>query len=102
MGEPTRYLGTSGLAERTGLALGTVQRYSHEGRLPAPDVVIGQGPRAVRGWLPQTVDAWAASRPGRPSPPGPGGEGAGVRCRRRSPVAGWALVVGGCPGAAGR
>ena len=65
MGEPTRYLGTSGLAERTGLALGTVQRYSHEGRLPAPDVVIGQGPRAVRGWLPQTVDAWAASRPGR-------------------------------------
>ena len=29
--------------------------------LPAPDVMIGR----TRGWLPETIDQWNASRPGR-------------------------------------
>ncbi len=65
MSRPTRYLALSGLAARVGITTGTAQRYGHEGRLPTPDVLVGDGPRAVRGWLPATVDAWQAARPGR-------------------------------------
>lgn len=65
MSDPIRYLGLSGLAERAGIRMGTIQRYSREGRLPEPDVLVGEGPRAVRGWSVQTVDAWLAARPGR-------------------------------------
>ncbi|WP_235931766.1 MULTISPECIES: transcriptional regulator [Actinomyces] len=65
MSAPVHYLGLSGLAERIGIRMGTAQRYSREGRLPTPDVIVGDKPHAVRGWLPETVDAWQANRPGR-------------------------------------
>ena len=65
MSEPTRYLSLSGLADRIGVRVGTIQRYSRDGRLPAPDVLVGDGPRAVRGWSEATVDAWQEARPGR-------------------------------------
>ncbi len=60
-----QYLGLSDFAARIGVTLGTVQRYSGEGRLPEPDAYTGTGPRAVRGWLPETIDTWQAARPGR-------------------------------------
>lgn len=65
MNEPPRYLGLSGLAKRAGITTGTARRYSTEDRLPTPDVIIGNGPRAVRGWSRRTVDDWLARRPGR-------------------------------------
>lgn len=52
-----RYLSRGEVAARLGVAPGTLSRY----RLPAPDAVIGD----TRGWLPETVDAWHAQRPGR-------------------------------------
>lgn len=53
----TRFLSLTEVAERLGVVPGTLSRY----RLPEPDATIGR----VRGWLPGTVDAWHAARPGR-------------------------------------
>lgn len=47
--EVAHYLGLVGLASLTGVAL------------PTPDAVIGDR----KGWLPETIDAWNAKRPGR-------------------------------------
>jgi predicted DNA-binding transcriptional regulator AlpA len=52
-----RYLSTTELAERIGVGRSSLGNY----RLPEPDAMIG----ATRGWLPETIDAWNASRPGR-------------------------------------
>lgn len=60
-----RYLSISDFAEYAGLALETVRTYGKQGRLPEPDVLIGLGERAVRGWSTDTIDAWLSSRPGR-------------------------------------
>lgn len=52
-----RYLGKNAVARRLGLK----DYDSMKGvRLPPPDAVIDN--RA--GWLPETIDAWAATRPG--------------------------------------
>lgn len=59
------YLGRQEFADRIGITVGTLDRYSSEGRLPPPDVIVGEGPRAVRGWLPETIDLWNDGRPGR-------------------------------------
>lgn len=50
------YLSRAQLAERIGVAVGTLSRY----KLPEPDAMIG----TTRGWLPETVDVWNAGRPG--------------------------------------
>lgn len=52
-----RYLSTSEFAARIGVHRHTLTKY----KLPPPDALIG----TVRGWLPETVDAWQARRPGR-------------------------------------
>lgn len=53
------YLGVTELAERTGLAVNTAKSYSQiPGRLPEPDAMIGR----VKGWLPETIDAWVRKR----------------------------------------
>ncbi|MGV9196727.1 transcriptional regulator [Arcanobacterium canis] len=59
------YLALSDLAKRVGITLGTASSYSAKGLLPTPDAYTGTGPRAVRGWLPETIDAWQNNRPGR-------------------------------------
>lgn len=66
--ETIRYLALPEVAEHLGLASGTLQRYRVEGRLPPPDAQIGT--RQV-GWLPETIDEWQASRPGRGRRPSP-------------------------------
>lgn len=54
-----RYLSITEFAERTGLSLNTLKAYSQiPGRLPEPDAVTGR----VKGWLPETIDAWMAER----------------------------------------
>ena len=62
---PVRHLGLAALAERAGITRGTAARYQSEGRLPAPDIILVEGAREARGWLPATIDAWLATRPGR-------------------------------------
>jgi predicted DNA-binding transcriptional regulator AlpA len=39
----------------------TLNRY----KLPPPDVQVGE---RLFGWLPETIDAWNASRPGKGHP----------------------------------
>lgn len=51
-----RYLTTTEFAQRLGLK----DRSSLPKNLPTPDALIG----TKRGWLPETVDAWDAARPG--------------------------------------
>ena len=58
---PRHYLGRSEVAQRIGVKPATLSRY----KLPEPDAYTGTGPRAVRGWLPETIDAWHQARPGR-------------------------------------
>ncbi|WP_172121036.1 helix-turn-helix transcriptional regulator [Actinomyces faecalis] len=65
MSEPVRYLGRIDLAARAGITAKTAENYQRDGYLPAPDVVITNGARSVKGWLPETVDTWLANRPGR-------------------------------------
>lgn len=62
---PTHYLSLHGFANRIGIAYSTIRGYQRQKRLPAPDVIIGEGNAATYGWSPQTVDQWQANRPGR-------------------------------------
>lgn len=62
------YLNRAQAAERVGVAPSSLSRYP----LPPPDVIVGPVDedghpvgRAVRGWLPETIDKWHAERPGR-------------------------------------
>lgn len=55
--KPIRYLARKGFAERIGVKPDTLNRY----KLPEPDAYVGR----AAGWLPETVDAWNDSRPGR-------------------------------------
>ncbi|RRD61347.1 AlpA family transcriptional regulator [Leucobacter sp. OH1287] len=52
-----RYLSRSEVAAILGVKPDTLNRYN----LPEPDAMIGR----ARGWLPETIEAWDASRPGR-------------------------------------
>lgn len=65
MNNPQQYLSLSDLARRVGITRNTASSYSQKNLLPKPDAFIGLGDKAVRGWLPETVDEWQANRPGR-------------------------------------
>lgn len=52
--------------ERVGVKSGGLAAYLRRpGAFPDPDVVIGSGARPARGWMPETIDAWNASRRGQ-------------------------------------
>ncbi|WP_197281001.1 helix-turn-helix transcriptional regulator [Microbacterium sp. No. 7] len=55
------YLSPKEVAERIGVEPETVRTYAARGRMPEPDATIG----FIKGWLPETIDEWAASRPGQ-------------------------------------
>lgn len=59
------YLGAQAFAARVGLSVNTVRSYLAKGLLPVPDAVIVTARGELRGWLPETIDLWARSRPGR-------------------------------------
>jgi predicted DNA-binding transcriptional regulator AlpA len=52
-----RYLGIAEAAQRLGISPHTLKAYA----LPPADVMIGR----IRGWLPDTIDAWNRARPGQ-------------------------------------
>ncbi|WP_165217976.1 transcriptional regulator [Schaalia sp. ZJ1691] len=60
----TRFLSLHGVANYLGRAYSTLRTYQRDGRLPDPDAIIGQGRSETYGWLPETIDAWNAARPG--------------------------------------
>lgn len=59
------YLGAQAFAARVGLSVNTIRSYLTKGLLPDPDAVIVTASGELRGWLPDTIDQWAGSRPGR-------------------------------------
>ncbi len=52
----TEYLGVTDVAKRLGISTAAVSAYKLPSRTPRS---------AARGWLPDTIDRWNASRPGR-------------------------------------
>lgn len=61
----SEYLGAAEFAVRAGLATATIRSYMRKGLTPPADVVITTPAGPLRGWAPETIDAWMASRPGR-------------------------------------
>ena len=61
----SEYLGAAEFAARAGLATSTICSYMRKGLTPPADVVISTPAGPLRGWSPETIDAWLASRPGR-------------------------------------
>ncbi|KAB7790670.1 helix-turn-helix transcriptional regulator [Bifidobacterium leontopitheci] len=51
------YLSLTEVAKKLGITKGALAQY----KLPEPDVTVGR----ARGWLPETIDEWNASRPSR-------------------------------------
>ncbi len=56
-----RYLSLQGVADHLGVSRNSVKKYN----LPEPDVIVGEGLNAPRGWSEQTIDTWNGSRPGK-------------------------------------
>ena len=56
MTETIHYLSVTEVARIVGVAKANISAY----RMPPPDAWIGK----TRGWLPATIDAWMAGRPG--------------------------------------
>ena len=59
------YLGAAYFAARAGLATETIRSYMRKGLTPPADVIITTPSGPLRGWSPETIDAWLASRPGQ-------------------------------------
>ncbi|WP_307460955.1 MULTISPECIES: AlpA family transcriptional regulator [Microbacterium] len=55
------YLSLLDVARHLNVSRDTVAKY----KLPEPDVRVGSGINAARGWSLATIDAWNAQRPGR-------------------------------------
>lgn len=58
---PTTYLDMPAVAARLDVTESTIRKYRSQGRLPEPDIMLGQSP----GWRATTIDAWIKARPGR-------------------------------------
>lgn len=56
-----RGLSIGEFAARTGYSVNTMKSYRAKDMLPPADFQIG----SIDGWLPETVDRWASTRPGR-------------------------------------
>jgi len=62
---PTEFLGTAAAADRLGLTVPTIRSYILKGLMPDADAIITTPSGPLRGWAPETIDAWQASRPGQ-------------------------------------
>lgn len=70
----THYLSIVDLAAHINITPNTARAYRKQGRLPDPDVIIGQGQYTVAGWSTNTIDQWQHARPGRGNPYGRAGK----------------------------
>lgn len=59
------YMGVKEIAELLGVKQGTISHYIAKEMLPEPDVIIGTGPKATKGWTKETILTWHKNRPGR-------------------------------------
>lgn len=55
------FLSKTQVAARLGITPGAFGSLANG---PEPDVIVGEGPRATRGWTAKTIDDWNESRPG--------------------------------------
>lgn len=60
-GMTRHYLSLQGVADHLGVSRNTVAKY----RLPEPDVIVGDGINAPRGWSVATINRWNESRRGQ-------------------------------------
>jgi predicted DNA-binding transcriptional regulator AlpA len=58
-------LDRAAVAARLGVHPDSITRYRGRGDFPEPDATFGRSP----AWLPETIDAWQANRPGRTGRP---------------------------------
>lgn len=56
-----QYLSLQDVADRLGISRSGAAKL----QLPEPDVRVGSGNNAPRGWSAATIDEWNAQRPGR-------------------------------------
>lgn len=61
----TKYLGVKDIADLLGIKASTLSSYIAKGMLPEPDVIIGTGEKAIRGWTQENIVAWHSNRPGK-------------------------------------
>jgi len=59
-----RYYSKKMFAERVGMQMGELSSYEKLVSFPKPDVIVGEGPRATRGWSEETIDRWNSARRG--------------------------------------
>jgi len=60
---PIHTLSTAEAASQAGMPVEAVRSLIRRGRFAEPDVVIGgTSTRAVRGWKPETIDAWRSEQ----------------------------------------
>lgn len=58
-------LDRAAVAARLGVHPDSITRYRSRDDFPSPDATFGRSP----AWLPETIDTWQASRPGRTGRP---------------------------------
>lgn len=60
---PIHALSTAEAADRAGMPVEAVRSLIRRGGFAEPDVIVGGTiARAVRGWAPETVDAWVSTK----------------------------------------
>ena len=72
-----RYLSKRQIAAYLEISEGALTSLEKTSTYPEPDVIVGEGPRATRGWSRKAIDEWNANRPG------PGNWGPKVPAKRK-------------------
>lgn len=63
-GMTKRYMSKRQIAAHLGITEGALTALEKTRTFPAPDVIVGEGPRATRGWTQKSIDEWNQNRPG--------------------------------------
>lgn len=59
-----RYYSKTQFAAHLGMQPGELGSYERLESFPEPDVIVGEGPRATRGWSLETIERWNNGRRG--------------------------------------
>lgn len=63
-----RYYSKTQFAAHVNMEPGELSSYERLKSFPKPDVIVGDGPRATRGWSLETIDRWNNGRQGSGKP----------------------------------